>query len=252
MSDFQDLLRAGAARKYDDETLKRELDRIFGEHMKRMAEKDLKKLESDILDRQRDGKVFSCGKVIDKWISFDKFSFRDEYLKIYRSDFNQADNEILLEAQKLHLIEDDGGYWRRIKPALKWVEVVSFEERTKEERFLFFKYKSSEYLMTTQFAPFRKIYLEHLRNLAEADGIMLTIWYQWDYSRDGKVEKAQRVMVPNGWDLNFNFACPISYSVKREREGKSIHLEIRYNLKSSQQSLSTPPTESDPRKSFDI
>ena len=51
MSDFQEQLRAGAARKYDDETLKRELDRIYDAMLRAVAEEILSDLKAYILKK---------------------------------------------------------------------------------------------------------------------------------------------------------------------------------------------------------
>ena len=71
MSDFQERLKSTVSvRKYDDETLKKEVDRLTARSYQRSAESRLKAIEGKILEEKTIGKAYEEGYVYATPFSF--------------------------------------------------------------------------------------------------------------------------------------------------------------------------------------
>lgn len=230
MSDFQEQLKAGAARKYDDETLKRELLRVYETALEGYASLVLSYLKNMILERQKKGIEYTKGDFcaldleegeVDEYgvvpgIRAINSNWRivpantqgarllDEAAKVEGGKFNlECREETGLSVRQSR----GGGFWEFYFEGTMFV----FDSRPEDEekRFLFFKWKKKpEVACFNRFSNGARRFLDCLWNLADEEGIKLGMRYRImeDVGIGATATKnVEEVLIPGNWDLNFKF-----------------------------------------------
>ncbi len=218
MSNFQEQLKANAARKYDDETLKRELDRIHDAMLRALAEKMLSELEENILKKQRNGEEYKRGSVLSILCPaglgtepVHTFGLSDFSSMRHHAAYALSESDKAILADGKQFVKDyydtlyEGSAYNVLLPRIDFFEG---KEQIVDKHFLFLKWKKAR--KTICFSKRAKVFLAHLHEEAQKEGISIRMLYRIVRHRDRR--SLDFSCLDSGhWDLDYMFPLLYEY-----------------------------------------
>lgn len=202
--------------RYDNDTLKRELEHIREYYMEYMIGQSLWMLKAEILEKKENGEPYSEGEY-SIWDSDGRsptgFSGWQE-LDYACIDAARHDCPVLLAQSRFFTRTE-----YRPRPVRQ--HVVLFLKRT-----------VVHCTLAAGLTPEGKRYLECLQRAAEAEGIALRMRYYWKYcyGEEGHCCQTEPLDVPRGPDPTCDFAAPVDIPLHKMRDGATLVVQLYYKV----------------------
>ena len=201
-------------RKYSDEALREEVERVHRYYMGFMIGQELWILKADIIKRKAQGEPWAEGEycVIDG----------DAHTPMGFSDWQTLEYDCIEEA-------------RRCCPALlsprKFFERVEYRPRPERIRRLF-GFRTVDYCgLATRLSEDGRLYLTKLYEAARANGIQLLMKYDWKYScGEGDCRRTEQREVEGGFCVESDFYAPVPALLAEVHEGAVLNVTITYRF----------------------